>query len=210
MKFLRTIAVSLFVSCGLLNSVNAADQAKIFNILYKDVTKEILSDAEFNALKDYMENWYDTINSELRSGNPSQEVLDKTEKVRSAMNKLAWFQEKTYRGTCLPDRFYKEYSKVGNIVSDPGFMSTSKSKEIGLDFVGEGPEGCNPCFFVINGFSGADISEFAKEHFGEDSLQYEEEEVLFKNGSKFVVESVIDIPDDWFGKIKQIQLQEIE
>jgi hypothetical protein len=209
MAQIKTLVISLLAFVGLHINLIAGEQKHIFEVLYKDVTAEVLSPEEFSALTDYMENWYDTINSELRSGVPSKEVLDMTSKVRSAMDKLAWYQQNTYRGTCLADVFYKEYSRQGNTVSDPGFMSTSKSKEIGMDFTSEGPDGCKPCLFVVNGFSGADISKFAKEHFGEDSLQYEEEEVLFKNNTKFKVGSVTPIEDKWYGKITQIQLEEI-
>lgn len=129
--------------------------------------------------------------------------------VSLAISTLEKFTGTSYRGACISNKIIvRNYLTLDNIVSDPGFMSTSKSQEIAEDFI-DGSDGCTPILMEINGSSAADVSKYAKTYLREDSLQYEEEEVLFNRGTEFKVQSIIKRADDWYGEINIIKLEEI-
>lgn len=82
-----------------------------------------LNDLELLSIRWYTGDDYQTINSALRSGSALNlagyiSVLDR------ALEKLPEYRGYTTRGTNLPDTVGDTY-KIGNIVSDPAYFSTS-------------------------------------------------------------------------------------
>lgn len=143
-----------------------------------------------------------------RVNNPLMEAQIKL--TSEALAKLPLYKEITYRGVCLLNKDIADsYLKKENIVSDPAFMSSSKDIYVAYDFL-EGEKDCIPILMIIDGHTGADLSEFAKYYFGHDSIQYEEEEVLFNHGKKFLVEKVKIENQGKYKNIKIVYLKEID
>ena len=172
-------------------------------------TNGTLNKKEHNALINYLEDDFTAINTYLRQGQSGNDLLQKKISLVSlAITKLDKFKGLTYRGTCLSNKQRaKNYLTVGSIVTDPGFVSSSKNIEIAYDFI-DGGKGCTPILMKITGQSAADVSEYAKAHLGEDSLQYEEEEVLYNHGTKFKVTSTKKETNEYYGEINVIYLEE--
>jgi hypothetical protein len=170
-----------------------------------------LNSDQYTALVDYMENHFTTVNTYLRSHDDGDQDLErKITLIDESLARLPKYSGKTYRGVCLSDQeIAKLYLKRGNIIRDPGFMSTSKSREIAIDFI-DGEEGCTPILMKIKAKSGTDIERFARANFGDDSLQVEEREVLFGRSTPLKVIRVKKKKNDWYGTINMVHLKEVK
>ena len=168
-----------------------------------------LKNQEHKALIDYLEDDFTEINTYLRKGHEGNDLLEKQISLVSlAIKNLDKFDGVTYRGACISNiKRAGNYLKVGSTVVDPGFVSTSKNIEIAYDFI-DGNEGCTPILMRVIGSSAADVSKYAKTHLGEDSLQYEEEEVLYNHGTEFEVTSVQKEKNEYYGEINVIHLNQ--
>lgn len=166
---------------------------------------------EYQALMSYMGDDHIEINKYLRR--ETKDIDLKLEEeillISKALLKVNKYSRETYRGTCLPKgKIANAYLKSGNEVVDKAFMSTSKLRIVAEEFVTKN-ENCLPVLMIINGVNGADISEFAKYFLGHDSIQYEEEEVLFNHGTSFLVEGISQELHENVGEISVIRLKEL-
>lgn len=152
--------------------------------LYKTMLPKSESDSEIAAVAYYSGSGYDRINGALRGTEPSSPMVEKAVGEIDKVLARSKIPENTivYRGIKPP--FSKKIlaAKVGSVISDPGFASTSLKKSISSNFATtEGavlkillPAG-SPAY-VMNG-RGA--SHYPKEH-----------EILLPRGSRLRVRSI--------------------
>lgn len=156
------------------------DLIHIFNLYsyYKLNTFEIttnlnnavcgMSDREIFSINLYTGGAFSVINKSLRNGEvPNFEVLITS--INSGLAKLAPYKGTVTRGSNLPNQALQEH-QTGKTVKYAAYTSTS----VNVPFVGDYK-------FVINSKEGRYIAPL--------SIHPDEEEVLFKNGSSFVIDS---------------------
>ncbi|WP_437922395.1 ADP-ribosyltransferase [Sphingobacterium sp. LRF_L2] len=142
----------------------------------------------------YTEDGYESVNNALRKGQPVP--LLGTHLINS-LKKIPNYKRLCYRAAKLSEteiRKYYEANQRGTTITEPSFLSCSKSKSIALAF-------CQSPLFIILSKHGKDIEKIAK--FGIYSGQ-NEKEILFKPGSKF---RVLDISGE--NKKITITLEEV-
>jgi len=96
------------------------------------------NEAIIKSLKAYTNGSYSKLNTQLRTGQP----MDEATATLAAHIDEALLKSKThadcvvYRGVKEPQKFFGPSPKVGTIVVDNGYISTSKSKDIGEEWAG--------------------------------------------------------------------------
>ena len=135
----------------------------------------LLTDDEVGALYGYTTNeGYPMVNNALRGqAELTPEIQAFADHATNALDKLPSYKGITYRGAMLPENVLME-NQVGNVVSDPAFMSTDQK----VPFSGD-------TTIKINGKTGKPI-DFLSEYKGTET------EVLFKPGTKFEVVERVD------------------
>lgn len=123
------------------------------------------------AIQDYTDKGYERINQQLRDHRLTPATATKIAILTAALDQLPAFRGDVYRGTTLSDRdLLERYRAVGSEVIEPAFTSASRSP---LKMYGG-----NVLFYVVSK-RGRDVSHW--------SAQPEEEEVLFRPGTRFKV-----------------------
>jgi hypothetical protein len=118
--------------------------------------------------------WYEVINSELRSGSPSREVVLFAHVLNSVLSKLPKYQGLVYRGIRVADvASLLQGHPEGGRVTAKAFTSAARRPE--LAFVGN-------VLFTIHSRSAANIWMW--------TADYAEDEVVFSVGTEFEVLSV--------------------
>lgn len=184
-----------------------------YQIYLKDHPNTKLTYPEYFAISSYKNMDYSSYNTYLRTG----EIYGEHTPVRlkymlSGMKKLPPVKIVTYRGTSFevdPDLF-AYYTKIGQIVSDPGFTSTSVSREIAESFIADnGYEYF--ILMIIKGFSGRDLAGIG--YIGVDKA---EREILFLPGTKFRITKTrkikITMPDYGLenSSVTEVTLEEVK
>ncbi len=134
------------------------------------------------------------MNEDLRDGKDN-----KYERyLNQALEKLPNYEEESYRGVALSQTkidFYKKAEENDNEITEPAFISSSKSMRVAQSF------SRGNTIFIIASKTGKEIEQFS--FYGSQSPQ-NEKEVLFKSKSKFRVIKVNDSQN-----ITLISLEEI-
>lgn len=175
---------------------NIEDTSKYDDDIFKDFrlnAKEYAqSEAHQNALKinnkmrpaetfcvnKYTGDFFVDINFYLRNGGePKEEFFERYKKVmNSALDKLESYKGNVYRGADLSSEIinkYKKAAETGEPYTENYYLSTSKSKDTVFD---------RNTFYEIKSKNGKQIEKL--------SFFSEEKEVLFKEGTKFKINSV--------------------
>ena len=149
----------------------------------KDNKNTKLSYSEYFALSEYKNNDYEFFNRYLRTGELcGKHTVARTKLILAGLKKLPGFKGKSYRGVSFEDfpDLFTYYTTVGNIVSDPGFMSTSTDRKVAITFLQD--TGVDLLLLMtIYGKSGKIVRGIGAA--GDDS----EDEVLYPPGTKFKV-----------------------
>ena len=110
----------------------------------------------------------------------------KSPTLESALRKLPNYEGVVFRSKKIRDeKFLASLLREGNIVSDKGFLSTSRSHQIERAFPSQSENGV---FMVIRSRTGKSVEKI------EESYRFEEE-VIFRPGTRFIVEAVQKRPD---------------
>ena len=175
---------------------NIEDTSKYDDDIFKDFrlnAKEYAqSEAHQNALKinnkmrpaetfcvnKYTGDFFVDINFYLRNGGePKEEFFERYKKVmNSALDKLESYKGYVFRGADLSSEIinkYKKAAETGEPYTENYYLSTSKSKDTVFD---------RNTFYEIKSKNGKQIEKL--------SFFSEEKEVLFKEGTKFKINSV--------------------
>jgi hypothetical protein len=142
-------------------------QAKVNNAGLKGV----MTGADAAPIIAYSGSHYGPVNSELRSGTMTMPQYKFMKSLNAGLDKLPKYEKTTYRRASLTPAQAASY-KVGHVVEERGFTSTSKDQSVW--------SGSHQ--FIVHGRNGRDISKL--------SSHASEAEVLFKSGSRFHVKSV--------------------
>ena len=134
--------------------------------------------AETFCVDKYTGDFFVDINFYLRNGGePKEDFLEKYRKVmNSALDKLESYKGNVYRGADLPSETinkYKKAAETGEPYTENYYLSTSKDREGVFD---------RNTMYQIKSKNGKQIEEL--------SLFSEEKEVLFKEETKFKINSV--------------------
>ncbi len=137
-----------------------------------EIAKSGLSNAEMVALVGYAMADYTELNSSLYACDSRVPKLALyIEELDSALSKLPNYVGTVIRGTTLPKSILAEHVP-GAIVSYPAFTSTSAGTTVPRAFASTDT-------LIIQSKTGKRITDFAYDH--------SEDEVLFKNGTRFLV-----------------------
>ena len=140
-----------------------------------------LSEAEQAAIRDYTDKGYERMNHQLRDHELTAPMARKVATLIAALDRLPPFRGDVYRGTTIPDpRVLEKYRAVGSEVVEDAFVSSSRSAL--KMYIGN-------VFFLIESKQGRDISRW--------SANPEEEEVLFRPGTRFKVLAFEEREDDF-------------
>jgi len=128
------------------------------------------------------------INSNLRKNTPEKElkpfIRAVIKLIISGLSKLPDFKGSVYRGGVRNEVFYDEVLekyKVGTIITEPTFLSTSEGSRSRVHFKSD------PLVdFYIVSKTGKDIQDIA--------INPKEHEILFLPGTRFHVDKVVDSP----------------
>jgi hypothetical protein len=132
---------------------------------------------QFWAIYGYTTGDFMAINKALRAKNPKaqlekeNQLLNQVIVMRAALQKMKSFKGKVYRGTHLTSSFLAKH-QPGQLITYPGFLSTSKSREASEDFV-------RNAILVIHAKNGKSVKTY--------SQVPREDEILFDHNSKFKV-----------------------
>ena len=134
--------------------------------------------AETFCVNKYTGDFFVDINFYLRNGGePKEEFFERYKKVmNSALDKLESYKGNVYRGADLSSEIinkYKKAAETGELYTENYYLSTSKSKDTVFD---------RNTFYEIKSKNGKQIEKL--------SFFSEEKEVLFKEGTKFKINSV--------------------
>lgn len=134
--------------------------------------------AETFCVNKYTGDFFVDINFYLRNGGePKEEFFERYKKVmNSALDKLESYKGNVYRGADLSSEIinkYKKAAETGEPYTENYYLSTSKSKDTVFD---------RNTFYEIKSKNGKQIEKL--------SFFSEEKEVLFKEGTKFKINSV--------------------
>lgn len=133
------------------------------------VKKYNLSTKEAVSIRDYTAHSYAKINFQLREDKTTPSILMMAKVINNALNKMPSYQGKVWRDVDLPDSVLSSYV-VGSVVIEKGFSSSSYSGERFKKL---------PHRLLIHSKSGKIIQSL--------SVLPNEDEVLFKSGTKFKV-----------------------
>lgn len=163
-------------------------------VLKSKRVKEIaaLDDFEKTIIYKYSDDGFEALNNELAESSGAM-VSAFGEMLRHALNKLPNYSGLVFRSINLTSNQIKKY-KIGQIIKEPFFISTSKSRAIAMEYNGN-------CFFRIFAKNGKEIEKIAK--FGLFNKP-NEQEILFQNGTEF---EVLEVTKQ--GKNTLITLEEI-
>jgi hypothetical protein len=129
------------------------------------------------ALFGYTTGDFIPMNKTLRGKNPKaklqkdSKLLNQIIIMRAALQKIKSFKGKVFRGTHLSSQTLSQHIP-GSIVTYPGFLSTSTSREASENFV-------QNVILVINAKNGKSVRNY--------SQMPQEDEILFDHNSKFKV-----------------------
>lgn len=152
--------------------------------------KEVLnyiSEAECSAIAAYKQVEYTDINYFLRNkkwyGKENQTLLDH---LISGVTKLPVYSGTVFRGTSFESSQarFKQFTTVGNIVSDPAFASSSQDRKIAESFLNDNGDS-RFILMIIESHTGRNILGI-----GASGIDESEKEVLFLPGTQFVVNKV--------------------
>ena len=133
------------------------------------VKKYNLSTKEAVSIRDYTAHSYAKINSQLREDKTTPSIFMMAKVINNALNKMPSYQGKVWRDVDFPDSVLSSYV-VGGIVVEKGFSSSSYSDERFKKL---------PHRLLIHSKRGKIIQSL--------SVLPNEDEVLFKSGTKFKV-----------------------
>lgn len=146
-----------------------------------------LTEVEYEQIEDYARYDFEDLNKVLRKrteGNRND--LRKIEILQTALQKLPNFEGTSYRGLELSyGEFEKMNLKMGDLFSDPGFLSTDRDLKVAVKFSGMPEDGeiyYESVIFVVEGHSGKDISDISDHSY--------ETEILFSPHSQFLIRSI--------------------
>jgi hypothetical protein len=108
------------------------------------------------------------------SAHELQKAQERIAAVNHGLSELPPHPGTTYRGTRIPESMLDDY-KVGHVVSDPAFWSTSESEAVAQSFRGGGN-----ALFEVHGMTGRDVVQLSR--YGSS-----EAEVLFRSGTRFEI-----------------------
>jgi hypothetical protein len=146
------------------------DQASPLSRKIKKVTL-VLTSQQRAAIRDYTERGYQQMNHQLRDGEVTKQMQLKVEKLNGALERLPDFRGDVYRGTTINQpSLLDKYREVGSEVVEDAFTSASRSPL--KMFAGNAR-------FYLSSKHGKEIARW--------SAHPEEEEVLFKPGTRFKV-----------------------
>ena len=155
-----------------------------------------LSNPERKALCEYTEDeYYPDVNAALRGsmGNRTN-VLRRIARIFSGSRKLQPFVGTVYRGTSKLPAFVMEGLKKGSIYCEPAFMSTSRAEWLATEFAEE-------VLFHVQSKTGVCMDEFTK--------YADEEEVLFRPGSRFLIDSVTKVKRKGRNPLLVVKMEEM-
>lgn len=167
------------------------DYAEMVKFIGKDKIKQLadkygLSEPEIVALRLYTMDGYKSLNKSLREDSWDLDLyLNDVQKViASGLDKLPDYRGEAYRMLTTDFKNFGDYLKqyeVGKTIKFKGFLSTSKNK----NFIKYGVEGNAPAVYTILSKAGKSILDFS-----EYNIPGDEDEVLFKNGTSFVIKDI--------------------
>ena len=117
-----------------------------------------------------------------------ERLFERSQTLESTLKKLPNYEGVVFRLTEIEDeKILASLLSKGSVFSDKGFLSTSRSHKI-KDFFSYGSELEDEVFMVIRSRTGKSIENIS------NILGYEKE-VIFKPGTRFIVEAVQKRPD---------------
>lgn len=130
---------------------------------------------------------YSAINNALRRGDDIDPGLKaRIDTLETAISKSKFESDQTiYRGFSLDRKL-----KVGDIVENPNFMSTSRELDVSLEFANSG-SGKNYYLLEMSEIKGSpmlDIDNVLKDSLGQTLI--DEDEILLNRGKSVIIESV--------------------
>ncbi len=152
-----------------------------------------------DAIGSYTAASYVDINNCLRDKSCQNDSIEQIMQIKKGLNAIKRKEMITYRGVSrLPDSVERKL-RTNCVFSDPAFLSTSLRYEVARSFL----RSDDGYMLVIRGKSGALIQ-------GMSTIR-EEEEVLYPNGTKFVVVGMSSyFETDTKMEIKTVYLRELE
>lgn len=153
---------------------------------------------ELAALRFYSGDGYKQINRYLRGIEPDEfkekerelgwnysdsvkDYEDHISFINNALSRLPNYSGKVFRGTPLEKRFLEQY-KLGELVKEKAFLSSSISKEAAKSFASSSFSSKLLVFFIIDSKRGKKIADYAKYSY--------ESEILFPNNTVFRVNNI--------------------
>ena len=163
--------------------------------------KELFSQAERTAIRDYTGakklDIAEQLNRALRSGSSGDRWKNVRDGLDAAFRRVKPLEEPAvvYRGAKIK---FLNRLKPGNVITDPGYVSTSPSKAVAEKFVGF--DGALMEVVAPRGTKFLDINEAAGSAYGF------ERETLLPRGTRFVVESIKKNPKKPSQKIVRVRI----
>lgn len=150
------------------------------NKIVTETEEELSSDIQ-TSIKHYTNGSYNALNKALRSGQPMSEAQATLAAHLDAAIRKSKISEDTtvYRGIAEPAKFFGSDVKIGTVIVDNGFISTSKNTSTATNF---GGQGLVAKIKLPKGSSAMDVSPL--------SLHSSEKEVLLPRGSMFKIVGV--------------------
>lgn len=152
--------------------------------------KKLLA-SEYNAMKDYGRVDHDVMNEFVRAGEPTdflvpwmyEAVKKKVGNLRKALNKLPNYKGTVYRGSSIKNDLLNKI-KVGDIVHEKAFLSTSTNSNVARNFSAAGVyQDVSAAQFKIDlKSSGRAINNY--------TFKAQEAEVLVKPDTYFQVQAI--------------------
>lgn len=134
------------------------------------------------------------INTRLRNGTEDSYVEETSRLISKALGKLPKIEDYVYRGVVLSKKKFNDIyaSNIGAVITEKGFMSTSRYDEVPMNFITHDGIKKNQirCLLKVESKTGRDISKISEFNgIFRDENQYE---ILFDKGSKFMVQEIMD------------------
>ena len=155
-----------------------------FKEFKKSVANTKLTYPEYFAISEYKNNDYSSYNAYLRTGEIyGKHTPARVKLMKSGLKNLPAHKGKTYRGTSFEDYpdLFTYYTKVGSIIRDRGFMSSSVDRKVAQSFLTDNGEEYL-LLMVIEGQSGRNLAGI-----GSMGIDKAESEILFPAGTKFKI-----------------------
>lgn len=129
------------------------------------------------------------INRRLRNGTEDEYVDVASRLISQALSKLPKYEGVVYRGEAMSMNKLQErfLNHIGEVVSDKGFVSSSRYTDTPMKFVSHGgiPKSDKRAIFEIHSKNGRDISRISE--FNGIFNPENQHEILFDKGTKFLV-----------------------